>query len=60
MLPETQKFTEASERVLVAVKNWRESDREAVADKSNRKVQNREYFERNNLRDAADKLEGRS
>lgn len=50
--------TDAKERAIVAVVNWRESDRAACADKRSRDKQRKEYELRISLRTAADNLTG--
>ncbi len=49
---------DAKETALVAVINWRQADRKAVAHKRDHEAQRAEYKERNNLRLAADQLGG--
>lgn len=49
---------DAKEKVIVAVVNWRQADRKAVANKRDDNAQRAEYKERRNLRVAADELGG--
>lgn len=50
--------TPAEQDALTVLVDWRKHDKAALGDKRSRDAQRSEYYARNNLRNAADKLEG--